>query len=284
MAGKSIASVIKNASGILSGAGIENSYNESKVLMEYILGITNKELLLIQNDTLTSEKEKKYYDLIFMRKERCPLQYIVGEQEFMGRKFIVSPAVLIPRRETEELVEKVLKSDIPKGSLVVDVGTGSGAIAVSLAKERPDLCVFAVDIKEEILEIAKKNAQRQCADVTFLKGNLLDPLLLKGIKADVIAANLPYVPDSEIDDLQPEVMFEPREALAGGKNGLDYYRKLILQGKDALNSYGKYFLEISPPQAKQVSKYLADAGCREINIIKDLQRRDRIVYAAWGRK
>lgn len=284
MTSKSIASAIKSASELLSAAGIENSYNEAKILMEHCLKVSNKELLLILHDALSLENEKKYFNLIAVRKKRYPLQYIIEEQEFMGRRFKVSPAVLIPRRETEELVERVLKSSIPKNALVVDVGTGSGAIAVSLAKERPDLCVLAVDIKEEILDIAGENAQRHSADVIFFKGNLLEPLLKKNIKVDVIVTNLPYVPENEIDNLQPEVMFEPREALVGGKNGLDYYRKLINQSREVFKAEGKFFLEISPHQASQVSRYLADAGYRKINIIKDLQNRERIVYASWGGK
>jgi release factor glutamine methyltransferase len=188
-----------------------------------------------------------FEQLVERRLRGEPLAYLTGEREFMGLSFNVSPAVLVPRPETELLVETalVLLREGGPSPLVVDVGTGSGAIAVSLAVHHPPVRVVAVDISGAALVVARANARRHgVADrVSFVQGNLLADI---GGPADLIAANLPYIPSGELDGLPAEVRCEPRLALDGGPDGLDLYRRLVPQALRLLKPGGHLLAELGP--------------------------------------
>lgn len=215
-----------------------------------------------------------------------PLAYITGHREFMGLDFAVSPEVLIPRPETELLVEKALEILKERrrpgggGQVAVDVGTGSGAIAVSLAALLEGLKVYATDISPEALEVAGKNAARHGVRdrVDLLPGDLLAPLLdIPGLRADLVAANLPYVPAPEIDGLMAEVRdHEPRGALDGGPDGLDHYRRLVPQARRLLRPGGNLLIEIAPDQGAALKEIL---GGWEAEVFPDLAGRERLVSA-----
>ncbi len=278
-----VSSAIKKASDILLSAGIENYRYEAGLLMEYCLNISRNKMLMILQETISNEISSKYFEKVNIRRNRYPLQYITGEQEFMGLSIKVNSHVLIPRRETEELVEKILKSDISEGKSIVDVGTGSGAIAVSLASFRPDLNIYAVDISSEALKVAKSNAEKLNVKVSFLKGNLLEPLIKKMIKVDILVSNPPYISNADMDSLMSEVKFEPKIALEGGRDGLNFYREIANKSCKIFKKEGRIFLEIGYMQAEDVSKILFNAGFSKIKVYKDYQGRERMIEGIYNK-
>lgn len=210
-----------------------------------------------------------------------PESYILGKTCFYGFEFRVTKDTLIPRPETELLTEIVLKkiNEIDKPVKLVDVGTGSGCIAITLfkeTKEQKDIKIFATDISEKALKVAKNNAKKHKAKVKFLKGDILNPLKEK---IDVIVTNLPYVSDKEYENLPPEVKnFEPKLALWAGKDGLLLYNQLLRQAKEKLKKNGLIFLEISPMQEEKIKKLIKNSSPKcEIKIYKDYAGLARIV-------
>lgn len=199
---------------------------------------------------LTEEQEKAFDALCDRRAAREPLQYILGETEFMGLTFHVEPGVLIPRADTEILVEKALKV-MPPNARVLDIGTGSGAIAVSLARLGQAARVTAVDVSDKALEIARKNAENNGADVEFVKSDCFSAL--QGRKYDMIVSNPPYISDEEMQTLMPEVRQEPELALFGGGDGLDFYRRISREAPERLNEGGFLLFEIGWLQKDAVS-------------------------------
>jgi release factor glutamine methyltransferase len=216
-----------------------------------------------------NDQDTKYQKLLQRRIRNEPIAYIVGYQPFMGLKFFVDRSVLIPRPETELLVQ--LAIDL-KPKIIADIGVGSGAIAVSLAKNLPEAKVIGIDSSPEALRIAQKNAEyHQMADrCRFIEGHLLDPLTEK---VDLIISNPPYIPTKEIEKLEPQIRdFEPREALDGGKDGLHYIRQLI-EG-----SPGRLLMEFGFGQA-EIIKDLAQKHFKQVEIYQDLAGIDRILKA-----
>ncbi len=270
---------IKKGSNILEEAGVVNAKFEATLLLRWILKWEKHELIINSQKKLTSKEVENYLQQIKLRAKGYPLQYITEEQEFMGFKFRVTPDVLIPRYDTEILVETALKLDIPENAVVIDVGTGSGIIPISLYKFRPTWRLFAIDISDAALNIAAENCQRLNAKVSFLKGDLLQPVLTAGIKPDLIISNPPYIPSIEMKNLMKEVQHEPELALNGGIDGLDFYRKIIPQAHSILTKKGYMLLEIGYNQGKDVVQLCKDAGFNGIEIIKDYQNHDRVVVA-----
>lgn len=224
--------VLHWASSFLKEHGKEERVAE--LLICHHLHMTRAQLFACLRDELNERIEKAFVaDLEKHVNDHIPVQYLIGSEQFYGREFIVNPAVLIPRPETEELVEGVLKRINRLFSKqepvdVVDVGTGSGAIAVTLALENRSLRVSATDISPESLEVAKENAQRLGAEVEFWCGDLLQPLIQANRKVDVVVSNPPYIPEEDIASLSPVVKnCEPLRALVGGKDGLDFYRRFM---------------------------------------------------------
>lgn len=218
---------------------------------------------------------EKYMELIDKRATHVPLQYITGHQEFMGLDFMVSPAVLIPRQDTEILVEEVEK--VCAGKSVLDMCTGSGCIIISLKKRGQIKSAAAADISEEALAVAKINAAKNEADISFIHSNMFTHI---EEKYDIIVSNPPYIETEVIKGLMPEVRdFEPLGALDGDEDGLKFYRILAKESKNHLTQNGMLFLEIGCEQAKDVSELLAENGFENIRVVKDYAGLDRVVTA-----
>lgn len=259
---------------------VGSSRLNAEVLLMHTLGCDRAYLYAHPERELNEDELKRYDENLSERSRGVPAQYITGHQEFYGLDFIVTPAVLIPRPETEHLVEAVLDitNHIPVAPRIVDVGTGSGAVAIALANELPDAYLFATDISEEALEIARANATRLQVekDIEFRRADLLEGF--PDAMFDIVASNPPYVGESEHDKVQLEVRkFEPHMAVFGGQEGLDIYRRLIPQAKRVLRPGGWLAMEIGYTQEKQILGMLE--GWTEQKSIPDLQGIPRVIVA-----
>ena len=243
--------------------------------------LTSVKLYMDLDRPLSKDELSTYRGLIQRRLGGEPTQYLVGFKEFYGRRFFVDARVLIPRSETELLVEAALR-DVPKETptRVLDVCTGSGCVAISIAAERPQASVWAVELMPGAMEVAKKNAEALQVDgrVTFFQGDLLGPIP-EGAKFDVIVSNPPYVKAGDIPTLQKEVRAEPKEALDGGADGLRLIDRLITEALPRLKSGGLLAMEIGEDQGNAVKELLTRAGGHDVRIEKDLARHDRLALA-----
>jgi len=254
---------------------------DSEVLLSHVTGLDRAGLYREWECTLPAHEEKYFWEMVMRRLLGEPVAYLTGCKEFMGLDFKVNPSVLIPRPETELLVETALAL-LPPAPLVIDVGTGSGAIAVSLASFLPESIVYATDCSGEALEVARNNAARHGVGsrVRFFRGELLEPLagVVPANGVDLIAANLPYISSDELAGLPRSVrQFEPVLALDGGKGGLELYRRLIPTAAILLKKGGLLLLEIGFDQARDMLGLLETSW--EADIVKDLAGLDRLVVA-----
>jgi release factor glutamine methyltransferase len=262
-----------------AAANVGSSRLNAETLLMFVLSCDRSHLYAHPERVLTGEEKDRYDHVIAERIRGFPTQYITGHQEFWGLDFIVTPDVLIPRPETELLVETVLA--LARGLTnphIIDVGTGSGCIALALAKELPQASIHAVDISPAALEIARTNAVRnQLADrVSFRQADLLAGVAAQSF--DFVVSNPPYVGEQEEDDVQLEVRkFEPREAVFAGATGLEIYVRLIPQAQAALKPQGHLVMEISATVAAGVKQLLS--GWQAVEISKDLQGIPRVVCA-----
>ena len=250
----------------------------SELLLSHVLTLPRVKLYMDLDRPLTKDELATYRALIQRRIAGEPTQYLVGAREFYGRRFIVDSRVLIPRSETELLVEAVLrelKKDVP--SRVLDLCTGSGCIAVTIAAERPQASVWATDLMPGALEVAKKNAEALQIDarVTFFQGDLFAPVP-EGATFDVIVSNPPYVKTGDLKTLQREVQQEPREALDGGVDGVTLIARVIDGALLRLKPGGLLALEIGEDEGSAVKELLQRAGYRDVKIEKDLARHERM--------
>lgn len=265
---------MKRGEKLLSMAGIDDSKTDAWLLLERICRIDRGFYYMHMEDDLPEEQLSEYEITLRKRAEHIPLQYITGETEFMGLKFKVNSSVLIPRQDTETLVEEALKIVQP-GMKVLDLCTGSGCVIVSILHNAGGVEGYAVDISKQALIVAKENAKQNDVTVNFERSDLFDNVTGK---FDVIVSNPPYIPTAEITKLMPEVRdFEPTEALDGKEDGLYFYRRILEKCGDYLNPGGKILFEIGCDQGDAVSRLLRDAGFRDVGIVKDLARHDRVV-------
>lgn len=254
-------------------ASIKEAKLDAWYLMEYSFPIDRVSFLMNSSKDATAEQIEKYKQLIKKRAEHIPLQHLTGVQEFMGYPFKVNENVLIPRQDTEVLVEEVLKS--ARGKKVLDMCTGSGCIVISISKLGNPERAVGVDISKTALEVAKENAASLEADVTFVESNLFEQV--EGT-FDIIVSNPPYIESAEVDKLMPEVKdHEPRLALDGTEDGLYFYRKIIEEADRYLTEDGQIFFEIGYNQGEAVSELLKAKGYKEVRVIKDLPGLDRVV-------
>jgi release factor glutamine methyltransferase len=251
----------------------------AELLLAHVLATTRVKLFMDLDRPLTKDELGTYRSLIQRRLAHEPTQYLVGHKEFYGRRFVVDARVLIPRSETELLVEaglSVLPKDAP--ARVLDVCTGSGCIAVSIAAERPHASVWASDVSPGALEVAKQNAEALgvSSRVTFFQGSLLEPVPADA-RFDLVVSNPPYIPTGELAGLEPEVRREPHLALDGGDDGLVVIRPLVAAAAPRLNPGGWLALEIAEDQGARVKAVLEAAGLHDVRIEKDLARHERLV-------
>lgn len=259
-------------------------WRDRQFILANILNISREELIANSNKTVTMWHQFKYWWAIKKRKNNTPLAYILGKQPFYGLEFFVNKHTLIPRPETEQLVNMALEIIREKNiQTVIDVGTGSGAIAITIAKHAPQVKVIATDISKTALKIAKKNTLTNNVDVEFLSGNLLDPVIktynLHPKTNNLIIANLPYLPTKTYEATEKQVKKEPKLALEAGEDGLNLYRELIDQIKQA-NINCDLIFECDPENANELA-ILIEQNFTQGNIRakKDFQGLDRfIVY------
>ena len=263
----------------LAQAGLEQPRRTAELLLAGVLGVDRVHLIAHPEAPVPEALQSRFEHDLERRAGGEPLQYILGCQEFYGRAFAVGPGVLIPRPETELLVEQTL-ARLRSGDRVCDVGAGSGAIAVTVALERDDLRVFASDISSDALAIARRNSHNLGAAVRFCAGDLLTPF--RDASLDIIASNPPYVAETARPGLQRELAHEPAGALFAGPVGLDCYRRLIPQAARALKSGGTLLLELGHDSLPGVSALLDGPAWGPAEIHQDLAGIPRVV--AVGRR
>lgn len=266
--------LLQTAREFLKKSGIADADIDAWYLLAHVFGINRADFFMHENKKVSEDKALEYKKLIEKRASHVPLQYLTGVQEFMGLEFEVDENVLIPRQDTELLVEEVLK--VSKDKAVLDMCTGSGCIIISLAKLGNIKEAVGIDISREALKVAKRNAYRLGAEVDFIYSDLFDNV--EGV-FDIIVSNPPYIKTEEILSLIPEVKdHEPKLALDAGASGLVYYKRIIDEVNRFLNSGGYLFFEIGYDQGGAVSKMLEEQGFIDINVKKDLSGLDRVVY------
>ena len=269
----------------LSSENIADAKIDARLLLEYACNTDRNALFLKGDMEVDDEKADVYFGLIDKRMEHIPLQHLTGEQEFMGLTFGVNEYVLIPRQDTECLVEIVLKH-LHDGMRILDMCTGSGCILISLLHYSNDCQGVGVDLSTEALKVAAHNAVllgnngiANTMDATFVQSNLFENV---DGKFDIIVSNPPYIKTEVIDTLMPEVKdFEPMMALDGMEDGLYFYRRIILDAKKHLLRGGQLFFEIGYDQGEEVSALMREAGYVDVEVSKDLAGLDRVVYGTF---
>ena len=276
---KTVLEVLQATSGYFAKAGVESPRLNIELLLAHVLGKKRMDLYMEFDRPLAEKELEPLRDLVKRRAQGEPIQHLLGTVEFLGRVFRSDKRALIPRPETEQLAEHLVKSQTPPPGRVLDVGTGSGVLALTLAGEWPAAEVHAVDISEPALALAKENAVALglAERVTFHLGNLLEPVTgLFGL----IVANLPYVPSGDIPGLSKEVQHDPVLALDGGPDGADLVRELVAGARPLLK--GRLALEIGHDQSEGLAHELQAAGYRDIEPSSDYQGRNRFLFASYG--
>ena len=275
--------IIKMAETQLTDAGVDNPKGDAEEIYCYLMHVDKSKFFMEWSEPAADRTCEQFFDLVARRANREPLQYIIGMQGFLDLALQVKPGVLIPRYDTEVVAEsacEVFKEK--KGDTVLEIGCGSGAIGIALAK-KVGAKVTAVDINPDACELTKENAQRNGVKMDVLCGDLFEPIKKK--KYHMIISNPPYIKSADIDDLMPEVRdHEPREALDGGEDGLDFYRRIAAEAADHLKKDGILVLEIGHDQAAQVAAILtATERFGDIKVGKDLTGKDRAIVTTLAR-
>ena len=267
----------------LQAAGIEEAILDARLLLEAVCGTDRNDLLVHGEQPVAPQAEEKYLNWIRQRAEHIPLQQLTGEQDFMGLTFSVNEHVLIPRQDTEILVEEVLK-ELHDGMRVLDMCTGSGCILLSLLHYSNDCEGLGVDLSAEALEVAGRNVLKvltpeKAEHAHFLQSDLFEKV--EG-KFEIIVSNPPYIASAEVEKLMPEVRdHEPRMALDGTEDGLYFYRRIIKEAGKHLVSSGMLFFEIGYDQGQAVSELMRTQGYREVQVVQDYAGLDRVVFGTY---
>ncbi|WP_110928314.1 peptide chain release factor N(5)-glutamine methyltransferase [Bacillus massiliglaciei] len=284
MSEKKIYEALNWASSFLKERGREA--NAGEILLQSILGLTRSQLLASLQDAVPAGRLSEFEEAVCMHGEGRPVQYITGKEEFYGRTFLVNEEVLIPRPETEELIYHTLNKikgvfGEVKNLELVDVGTGSGAIAITMKLEAPDLHVMATDIAETSLQVARHNAENLKADVTFVQGDLLQPLLDRRKQIDILLSNPPYIPERDKEWMSEVVTgHEPHRALFAGKDGLAFYRRFMEQLPLVMKAPGLIGFEFGYGQGETIAAMLKETfPAAEVDVEYDINGKDRMVFA-----
>lgn len=272
---RTLQELLEEGKAVLQSAAVREYELDAWYLLQHVTGITRTDFLCDRGRAVSEEQEKKYTGLIGRRAERIPLQQLTGEQEFMGLPFIVNEHVLIPRQDTEVLVEeagKLLKM-LPFAR-VLDMCTGSGCIIISLVKRYGVEKAVGVDISDKALEVAERNARLHKASVALQKSDLFAAVTGS---FDMIVSNPPYIRSADMEVLDPEVReHEPLTALDGGKDGLCFYRQILAEAGAYLRPAGYLLFEIGHDQGQEVSGLMSQHGYRNVRVVKDLAGLDRV--------
>ena len=264
---------LSNGKKVLKDAGIMECDLDAWYLMEYVCKIDRSWYYLHNFEEMEEINYQEYCLLLKKRSERIPLQYITGSQEFMGLKFKVNSHVLIPRQDTETLVEEAVKR-LEAGMEVLDMCTGTGCVIISILKQKK-IVATASDISKQALLLAKENAKKNQVEVNLVRSDLFNNI---NGRYDMIVANPPYIPTGVIGTLMPEVrIFEPIEALDGKEDGMFFHREIIQNGRRVLKSNGYLCLEIGHDQGGRTAFLMEEHGYRNIKVIKDLAGNQRVV-------
>lgn len=283
---KTIGELVAWVRQALDQAGTGNAAQETLWLLAHVLGLESHHLASKAEQLVSAELWARAESLVSRRVAREPLQYILGTQEFCGLEFHVSPAVLIPRPESELLVQEVVRGGgLSKDSVLVDVGTGSGCVAITLATILSGTRILATDRSPEALVVAKNNAERHAVGdrIDWIEGDLLSPLRERGLvgTVDIIISNPPYIAEADWADLQPEVrLYEPRLALIGGQKGTEFHERLFQDSKEFLIPAGVLVMEIGQGQAatlRQIAKQIG--GYAALQVVEDTAGIERVVIA-----
>jgi release factor glutamine methyltransferase len=262
---------LAGATASLTEVGCETPRLDAELLLAHVLGVDRAQLVIRGDEEAGGDDRTRYLALLTRRVKREPVAYILGRRDFRHLTLLVDPRVLIPRPETELLVEVGLT--LPAGARVADVGTGSGAVALALKDERPDLDVVGVDVSSGAISVARMNASRLALQVELVQGDLLE-----GVVCDAVLANLPYIAEDEL--LPPDVaLYEPRVALLAGRDGLDVVRRLVAQA-GSREEISVLALEIGHDQTDSVSALIADAGFGAIERLRDLAGHGRVIVGS----
>ncbi len=273
--------ILQRATIKLEAAGIESARLDAEVLLAHILNCKRLYLYVDAVKNLNPAQVSRFENLIEQRIKKIPIAYLTGQREFMGLNFVVTPAVLIPRPDTEILAQVAIeKLSAVKNPTFADIGTGSGAICVSILKYLKNATASTVDISKDAIDCATFNAEKFGVDdrITFHVGNLFEPL--RGQKFHAVISNPPYIPTSDLSTLQDEVQREPQIALDGGVDGLDFYRKIADDAPKFLYSGGFLAVEIGINQADAVKNLFAK-NFVDIEIVRDLAGIERVVTATY---
>ena len=263
----------------LAAAGIEEAKLDARLLLEELCGTDRNDLLVHGDRPVTEQQENSYVNYIELRSRHIPLQHITGYQEFMGLRFKVTPDVLIPRQDTETLVEEVLKN-LHDGMRILDLCTGSGCILLSLLRYSNDCVGIGADLSKKALKVAEENAGSLGLTAEFVQGDLFEPVTGK---FEIIVSNPPYIPSNVIPTLMEEVReHDPLMALDGKEDGLYFYREITGQAGEYLYPKKMLFLEIGCEQAGAVTELMKNAGYRDVTVCKDLAGLDRVVSGRYG--
>ncbi len=262
----------------LLNAGIEEAALDARLLLEFVCHTGRNDLLVHGEREVEREQQETYQKLLVQRAAHTPLQHLTGVQEFMGLEFMVNEKVLIPRQDTEILVEEVMRH-LHDGFRILDMCTGSGCILLSLLHYSNGCTGVGVDLSPEALSVAHRNAEKLGEErALFLQSDLFEKV--EG-KYEIIVSNPPYIPTDVVDTLMEEVrLHEPRRALDGAADGLLFYRKIITQAKEYLCGGGQLFFEIGYDQKEAVTALMEEAGYREVTAVKDFAGLDRVVYGS----
>ena len=259
----------------LTEAKVPEAELDARLLLEEVCGTDRNDLLVHGDKEVPPEQCDRYVEYIQRRQKREPLQQITGYQEFMGLRFKVTPDVLIPRQDTEILVEEVMRY-LHDGMHILDMCTGSGCILLSLLKYSNDCEGTGCDISEPALKVAEENAKELSLNASFVQSNLFENI---SGKYEFIVSNPPYIPTGVIPTLMEEVRdHEPVSALDGREDGLYFYREIVEKAGEYLYPGGMLFFEIGYDQAEKVSSLMREAGYQEVTVCKDLAGLDRVVY------
>lgn len=265
----------------LEKAGIEDYVFEAKQIIKHITGFSSSEILMNYTSKLSEFQRNNLTAIIRQRELRYPLQYIFGEWSFYGRDFYIGPGVLVPRADTETVIEVCLEflSD-KKSPKILDLCAGSGCIGITLAKEKEDCTCLMVEKFPEAMRYAEKNIARNKADnAKIIAGDVFEGTG-SGEKYDLIVSNPPYVSENEMETVSPETKYEPETALLGGADGLEFYKAITENYKRSLESNGLLVFEVGIGEAEAVKEILKTAGFKKTNTKKDLNGIERVVYAS----
>lgn len=281
---KQYKTVLKEAEASLSVYGQET--RTASIVMEELFGMNFSKLMVYGDDVMPEDDYKKFEEIMVRICNNEPYQYVLGEAYFYDAYFKVTPDTLIPRNETEELVDFVLRNEHDSGMTAVDIGTGTGAIGLTLARYWELNRVIVTDLSKAALEVAKENGERLGATAEYLEGSLFVPLVDKEIKADIIISNPPYISEDEKHLMTASVLeHEPQTALFAKDSGLALYKEMIRTLDGVLNPGGRVYFEIGFNQAKVLKTFIENVlPGTDVHIIKDINQNDRILYFTRGEK